>query len=99
MKVLTWEQLQKENPKQTAAVIACTWHTPEGVKKRTRVFLGHWMSREEAWKVIYDKGYTSRVNYLPGNVTLERQVRLLRLSKVIADLDQRRPKDTSAILL
>lgn len=99
MKALTWEQLQKENPKQTVAIIAHTWHTPEGVKKRTRVYVGHWMDRQEAWKEVYDRGYTNRVTYLPNNVVLERQTRLLRLSKVIADLDQRRPKDVSAILL
>lgn len=99
MKTLTWEQLQKENPKQTAAIIDCTWHRPGGSEKRTRIFLGHWMDRQEAWKAIYDKGYTSRLTYLPGNVSLERSVRLLRLNKVIADLNERKPKDTSAILL
>lgn len=99
MKTLTWEQLQKENPKQTAAVIACTWHGPEGERKRTRILLGHWMSREEAWKTIYDKGWTSRVSYLPNQTTLERNVRLLRLNKVVADLTERKPKDTSAILV
>lgn len=75
-KALTWEELQAQDPKQTVAVVRGT--------PRTRVVLGEWYSREEAWTVV--KGWTVR-----------KDTQLLRLGKVLKWLDQERPKDVSAI--
>ena len=94
MKLLTWEQLQKANPKQTAIIVKCTWHGKETLT-RTRVVVGGWMSREEAWKACCDRGWRG-VSYLPNQVMFEQVPRLLRLNKVIKEWTDNPPRDASA---
>lgn len=95
MKTLTWEQLQKENPKQTSIVVDCTWHGEDKRISRTRVVVGGWMSREEAWKACVEENLRG-VRNLSGDVIFEMKPRLLRLSKVLKDFSERKPKNASA---
>lgn len=100
MKHLTWQELQKEEPKQTAAIVDFTWKAPgKEPRHQTKIFLANWMSREDAWNGITSKGVTRGISIKSNQEILERNIRLLRLSKIVKDLEERKPKNTFAIKL
>jgi len=92
---LTWEELQKQSPKQTAAIVTYTWDK----KKHTRILLRGWMSREEAWNWCQAHDIRHMVTYRKDQTVLTRDVRLLRLAKIIRELAAEKSSDISAILV
>lgn len=100
MKHLTWQELQREEPKQTAAIVDYTWKASgKEPRHQTKIFLGNWMSREDAWNSIVNRGITRGVSIRSNQEILERNIRLLRLNKVIRELEEKKPKNTFAIKL
>lgn len=89
---LTWEQLKQQDPKQTAAIVTYQ----KGNFKRVRVLLKKWMSRDEAWYWCQDNNIRRYQEEMGAMITA---FRLLRLSKVVKELDATRPKDVSAIFV
>lgn len=96
---LTWDQFQEQDPKQTAVEVTYSSQTFEKLKKPfTRIYLGGFLSREEAWewckkvnarrKVIYEKGEPVEIG-----------VRLIRLSKLIKEYSQTKPERVSGMQL
>ena len=98
--LLDWASLQKQDPKQTAAIVDYDVKRKDGSRNlRTRVLIKGWMSREEAWLWCKENDIKRKTIYSKEGKTVEMQVKLLRLSKVIKDLAARKPKGTSAILV
>lgn len=94
-KYLTWDELQQQSPKQTVAIVTYTWDK----KKHMRIFLKGWMSREEAWNWCQANDMRHMVTYRKDQSILTKDVRLLRLAKVIRELAAEKSSDISAILV
>lgn len=94
VRAYTWEEFKKLNPKQTAVIVS---YKGKGVDKQ-RIFVGNWMSREEAWNWCKANNVKWGVIYTRAQEAIQKEVKLLRLSKVIADLAVRQPKNVSAYL-
>lgn len=99
VKILTWEQLQEQDPKQTAVIVTYTSPKLEELKvPLKRVILGDFYSREEAWnwcrkenvkrKIIYEKGEAVQID-----------VALLRLAKVVREFTETKPGNAYAMKL
>lgn len=99
---LTWEQFQSQDSKQTV-VIETESSTKSiyrnGLKYFTRVYLGNFQSREEAWNWCKQMDFRNKVTINKDQLAITHTVRLLRLSKVVREYEQTRPKNTSAILI
>lgn len=87
----TFEELKRENPKQTTVIVS--YRGPKG-EPWTRVILGKWYTREDAWNWC-QKNDIRRYQEERG-LAID-SIRLLRLSKVIKDFAERKPKRTSAV--
>ena len=91
LKYYTWEELQRENPKQTVVIVT---YKGEKVAPWTRVVLGKWYSREDAWGWCQREGLR---RYQEERGLMIDTIRLLRLSKVIKEFAETKPKRTSAL--
>ena len=96
---LTWEEFKERDPKQTAVEVTYTSKTYKPLQVPfTRIYLGEFQSREEAWewckrvntkrKIIYEKGEPVEIG-----------VRLIRLAKLIREYTETHPKRVSGIQL
>lgn len=96
---LTWDRFQELNPSQTAVVLTYSSPSYKPLKVPfTRVLLGGFPSREEAWDWCKRNDVRRKVTYRDNNpVTME--VKLLRLSKLIREYAETHPKRVSAIKL
>jgi len=98
-KFLTWEEFKEQDPKQTAVEVTYTSKTYKPLQVPfTRIYLGEFQSREEAWewckrvnakrKIIYEKGEPVEIG-----------VRLIRLAKLVREYTESKPKRISGIQL
>ena len=95
-KVFTWDELQKQDGKQTVVIV--NYRCDVLRKVRTRILIGHWYSREEAWNWCQDANIR-RYAEGPTDGWHVESFRLLRLSKTVRELDETKPRDTSAALI
>lgn len=96
-KFLTWETFKELDPTQTAIILT---YTSLGVKRfqvpYTRVLVGGFGSRQEAWEWCQANNVRRKVLYEDNKpVTIE--CKLLRLSKLIREYAVTRPKRVAAI--
>lgn len=90
---ITWDVLQKQNPRQTVVIVS---YKGERLN-HTRIFFRNWMSREEAWQWCQVNDIKRRITYLKDQSTVETNVRLLRMGKILKELEETRPKGVTAI--
>lgn len=86
---ISWEKLQTLNLKQTVAI--CTYSIG-----KTRVLVGNFMSRDEAWYWCCDHDFNNRSFMVDGELVSIR-TRLLRLDKLVREYSQTKPKNVWAI--
>lgn len=99
VKILTWEQLQEQDPKQTVVIATYTSPKLEELKvPLKRVILGDFSSREEAWEWCKKENVKRRVVYEKGEA-VQIDVKLLRLAKVIREFAETEPDNAYAMKL
>lgn len=97
---LTWEKFQKQDPKQTAVVVTYSSYSHPKLKNPfTRVFLGEFESREEAWEWCKRENIRRKIYDSKDHYPVQMEVKLLRLSKLIKEYSVTRPKRISGIAL
>lgn len=95
---LTWEKFQKQDPKQTAVVVTYSSYSHPKLKNPfTRVFLGEFESREEAWEWCKRENIRRKTYDSKDHHPIQMEVKLLRLSKLIKEYATTRPKRVSGI--
>lgn len=96
---LTWEKFQEQDPKQTAVLVTYTSGTHPQLKSPfTRVLLGGFQSREEAWEWC-KKENIRRKTYDKDQHAIQMEVKLLRLSKLVKEYAETHPERVSAMKL
>jgi hypothetical protein len=98
-KFLTWETFKELDPTQTAVIL--TYSSPSIKRFKvpfTRVLVGQFGSRQEAWEWCKANNVRRTVLY-EENQPIEIGCKLLRLSKLIKEYAQTHPKRVSAILV
>ena len=98
-KFLTWEMFKEQDPTQTAIIL--TYSSP-GIQRFktpfTRVLIGQFGSRQEAWEWCQANNIRRKVLY-EENQPVVIECKLLRLSKLIREYAQTQPKRVAAILV
>lgn len=96
-KHITWDQFKKEDPKQTVVEVVYSSPSLEKLKVPfTRVFLGGFSSREEAWEWCKRENIKRMVIYEKGE-PVSIQPRLIRLGKLIRSYSEEHPARVAAI--
>lgn len=98
-KVLTWEKLQEQDPKQTSVLVTYTSPTHPSLKDNPliRLIVGDFPSREAAWEWCKKENIKRRVVYI-DNEAVQIEVKLLRLSKVIREFEEKQPDNAYALV-
>ena len=96
---LTWEKFQEQDPKQTAVLVTYSSSTHPKLKSPfTRVVLGGFSGREEAWEWCKRENIR-RKTYDKDQHAIQMEVKLLRLSKLVREYSETHPKRVSAMKL
>ncbi len=91
-RTLTWDQLQQLNQKQTVAIVSYKSKNLDF----TRIFAGGFADRQTAWNWVIQNNLKPGVRYNGDQSATRIGVRLLRLSKVIRELSETKPKNIAA---
>lgn len=91
-RTLTWDQLQQQDQKQTVAIV----NYKSDKVNFTRVFVGGFGDRQAAWSWVVQNNLKPGVRYGDDQSATQVGVRLLRLSKVVRELAETKPKNIAA---
>ena len=99
-KFLTWEEFKEQDPKQTAVEVTYTSKTYKPLQVPfTRIYLGEFQSREEAWEWCKSQNVRRKTYDSKDHHPIQMEVKLLRLSKLIKEYSETHPKRVSGIQL
>ena len=93
--VLNWEQLQQQDPKQTAVIVTYV-KEDNPFWRRKRILIKGWASREEAWNWCQANDIR---RWSKDSGAIIESFKLLRLSKVIRELAETKPKGVVAAIV
>lgn len=94
---LTWEKFKELDPTQTAVILTYTSPAIERFRDPfTRVLVGGFGSRQEAWEWCQANNVRRKVLY-EDNKPVVIECKLLRLSKLIREYAATHPKRVAAI--
>lgn len=96
-KFFTWDEFKELLPSQTAIILTYSSPSYKGLPSPwTRVLVGDFPSREEAWSWCKQEGIR-RMVYYKESEPIQVEVKLLKLGKLIREYSESHPKRVSAL--
>lgn len=94
-KNINWEQVQAADQKQTAVIV----NYNNGKSTFTRLLLGRFADRQTAWNWVLQNDLKPGVRYGEEQQAVQIGVRLLKLSKVVREYTETKPKNVAAYIV